>query len=703
MGFSVTFSLEGAFIYQAIHYRHNGGIRNPSAILESAENISHAAARLVFPQDFENFFFKRAKCQWSRHVSAIIITLIRKILESNRMSAVPLPLPVSVVEVSLRQALSQTVSRLGGSIAPDKIPLEHPAIETQGDWATPLALQVFGQRQSWPDSPIAQARSPRDVADSLVKIFQEVIAEDTEISQFVERLEVAGPGFLNIILSTAFWQTVSSEILTQKDSYGRHTIWQNQVWEVEHSSPNPNKAMHLGHLRNNITGMAMTNIWEAMGVKVIREAVDNNRGISIAKLMWGYLKFGRKSESTPIDLTYWRTHPDEWHTPASAGLQPDRFMDGLYVEAAQDCETNPETEALVRSWVVAWEAKDPDQWALWQKVLDYVYEGQNLTLKRLHNHFDRVWHEHEHYEAGKDLVQEGLEKGIFRKLEDGAILTNLKAFGLSDTLVQKRDGTALYITQDLALTKLKKEVTKADRMVWVVGPEQSLAMQQLFAVCEQLGIGSRDSFEHLSYGYLSIRGGGKMSSRKGNTIFIDDLIDQARDSIKLKMESDHLQADEKDAVAELLAESAVKYAILKVGRTTDIQFDLATSISLEGDSGPYIQYTHARCRSILRQADAEARAKISTEALEPAEVALARWLSRFPAVVAGAASQSAPNLLAQYLYELAQRFNAFYGQVSVLQAETLELKSQRLATVAAVAQVLKTGASLLGFAVVEKM
>jgi arginyl-tRNA synthetase len=280
----------------------------------------------------------------------------------------------------------------------------------------------------------------------------------------------------------------------------------------------------------------------------------------------------------------------------------------------------------------------------------------------------------------------------------------LDSYGISDTVVKKKDGTALYITQDIALTQLKKEAYQADRMVWVIGPEQSLAMQQLFAVCDQLGIISREQCEHLSYGFMSIKGKGKMSSRKGNTIFIDDLLDMARDSVRLRINNDALSDTEKDEVAELLAETAVKYAILKVGRTTDSQFDLETSISLEGDSGPYLQYTHARCQSILRQAgESVPVADLSEVALHPSEVALSRWLVRFPEVVAEAARQAAPNLIAQYLYELAQRFNAMYAQVSVLQADTPALRAHRIAEVASVAQVLRNGFKLLGFAAVDRM
>lgn len=619
------------------------------------------------------------------------------------MSVAPLPQLVSPLELVLRTWVQKALASQQISLDTEDILWEHPALEQHGDWATPIALKIFQQRNNWPESPLAQSTSPRELAQKLADILIQDQSQSKQ-SEWIESVTVAGPGFINVALSAAFWRSVPDLVQADGDNYGTNNLGSGQVWEVEHTSPNPNKAMHLGHLRNNVTSMSVTNLWEAAGIRVIRESVDNNRGISIAKLMWGYLKFARRSEDTPIDLQHWADHPEEWLTPETANERPDRFMDAFYVQAAQDCEENPESEAIVRQWVVDWEAKDPLNWKLWSHVLNYIYQGQNMTLDRLHNHFDHVWHEHEHYQAGKDWVQTGLDSGIFRKLDDGAILTDLESYGISDTVVQKNDGTALYITQDLALTQLKKEAYQADRMVWVIGPEQSLAMQQLFAVCDQLGIISRDQCEHLSYGFMSIKGKGKMSSRKGNTIFIDDLLDMARDSVRLRINNDALSETEKDEVSELLAETAVKYAILKVGRTTDSQFDLETSISLEGDSGPYLQYTHARCQSILRQSGDFLPAVDTSEiTLHPSEVALSRWLVRFPEVVAEAARQAAPNLVAQYLYELAQRFNAMYAQVSVLQADTPALRAHRVSEVASVAQVLRNGFKLLGFAAVDRM
>ena len=256
----------------------------------------------------------------------------------------------------------------------------------------------------------------------------------------------------------------ASKVSQLGDEYGKGGWGKGKIYEVEHTSPNPNKAMHIGHLRNNVTGMALANIFEAGGIKVIRDEIDNNRGIAIAKLMWGYLKFAKKDKKEITDMKYWNDHQDEWETPEDKGLRPDLFVDELYVKGSEDYKVSEEIENLIKKLVVDWENEDKSTWSLWKKVLDYSYQGQNLTLERLGNKWDKIWREHEHYKAGKEMVTSGLKKGVFKKLPDGAIITQLEKYGIPDTVVVKKDGTSLYITQDLALTKLKKEAFHANRI-----------------------------------------------------------------------------------------------------------------------------------------------------------------------------------------------------------------------------------------------
>lgn len=594
-----------------------------------------------------------------------------------------------LVETRINQ--DQLDSQIKQVIAKDlEFIVEHPRQESFGDYSTNLALRL---------APILK-QSPIELAE-------EIMTKLGELPQFA-KAEVAPPGFINLWLKKQTLVEEIDKILTQKKHYGTNTQGDGKVWEIEHSSPNPNKAMHLGHLRNNITGMALVRLSEACGIRVISDAVDNNRGIAIAKLMWGFLKFARKNETTPVDINYWYDHQDEWLRPEDKQESPDKFMDKLYTLGAQDYQDEA-IKPIVKQMVIDWEAKDEKIWSLWRHVLSYVYQGQQQTLKRLGNRHDKVWHEHEHYEAGKKWVERGLKQGVFQKLDDGLILTDLESYGLPNTVVQKSDGTSLYITQDIALTDLKKKTYQAEKLFWVVGPEQSLAMRQLFAVCDQLNIGQLSEFTHLAYGYMSIRGQGKMSSRLGNVIYIDDLIDAVKQEVLNKMKSANLPKSQKNVVAEQVALGAIKYSILKVGRTTDMAFDLAAALSLEGDSGPYLQYTHARCQSVLRklsQTEIKSvlsnKSKITEDKLKPAEINLLRWLHRYPGIVSTAAWSYSPNLIASYLNELAQRYNTFYNSHHILN-EQAEIRGWRLKLTAAVGQVIANGLEILGISAPEKM
>lgn len=586
------------------------------------------------------------------------------------------------VKDNIRQKLDEFMQSQGIDISYD---VSVPKDPTHGGFTTNFALVASRQLKQ---SPIATATRIRD-------LFKD---ED-----YLSKTEIAGPGFLNFYINQNLTKALVNNIISSSNYGESKSI--NQKWLIEHTSPNPNKSMHLGHLRNNVTGVAIANIARAAGAQVTVDAIDNNRGIAIAKLMWGYLKFANKDQSKQIeDIKYWFEHQSEWMTPEEAGLSSDKFMDGMYVKGSEDFK-NPEVEQKVRQLVVDWEAEDNLTWELWKTVLDYVYQGQAKTLSRLGSNWDHVWHEHEHYKEGKEIVEQGLSKGIFIKLPDGAIVTNLKEYKIPDTIVIKKDGTSLYITQDLALTKKKIDKFNPDKIFWVIGPEQSLAMKQVFAVSNQLGFGPLEKFNHIAYGFISIKGQGKMSSRAGNVIYIDDLLDEARDSVMEKIKNDELTEDQKREVAEKVGIAAVKYSILKVGRTTDTAFDFDTSLSFEGDSGPYLMYSYARCASILRQYEKPVEEVQNFENIynTAEEVELLRILNNFPEVVKESANNYAPNLVCSYLFELAQSFNKFYNQHSVLKAENEELVRSRVILTKAISIVIKKGLSLLGIDTVEAM
>lgn len=584
-----------------------------------------------------------------------------------------------------------------------EVTLDFPSDDSFGDYTTNIAMTVFADpnrklhiaKQVKGKTVIRDIKNPKEFAEVLV----DEIKRDDELMKYLEDIQVAGPGFINFWLKTDVLVDNLVEIDNLDEKYGDSSICKGQTWGIEHTSPNPNKAMHLGHLRNNVTGMAVANLAEAIGVKVIRDCVDNDRGIAIAKLMWGYLKFAKKDKTFVTDVRYWFDHQDEWQTPQGLGIRPDRFVDHLYVKGSSDFDSDKDIEKEIRSLVVSWESEDKKVWALWKKVLDYSYEGQKLTLDRLGNKWDVVWHEHDHYKAGKDLVTLGIKKGIFKKLDDGAVITDLSKYKLPDTVVIKSDGTALYITQDLALTRLKKEKFSADRLFWVIGPEQSLAMQQMFSVCDQLGIGKVGDFKHLAYGYMSIKGQGKMSSRLGNVVYIDDLLDIAKEKVKRIMSDSNFDKDEIETISEEVGVGAVKYSILKVGRLQDIAFDINESVSLEGNSGPYLQYTVARTNSVLIKAKIGGMDFQSLE-LNKEELSVLRTLIRFPEVIEKAAESYSPNLLCNYLYDLASKYNAFYNQHKIIGSDNENL---RLHLTKASGQVLKNGLKLLGIEAPEKM
>src|SRR3989344_4305546 len=437
----------------------------------------------------------------------------------------------SQLEISIRLVLKSL------SLPEVDICLEHPADEKFGDYSSNIALTIFSKLKTKKEKgksetkslKIDEPKSPRELAEIIVK----ELKKDTELKNYISKIEIAGPGFINFWLSQEYLTTTLTRIIETKEKFGSSEWGTDKTWLIEHTSPNPNKAMHLGHLRNNLIGMAIANTWEFLGINVVRDAINNNRGIAIAKLMWGYMKFAHKEGKHIEELDYWYNHQDEWKTTESVGVRPDRFIDELYVRASEDVKDNEIAEKRIRQLVIDWEQEDEKTWALWDKVLQYSYEGQQLTFNRLGNKWD------------------------------------------------------------LVLTQLKREKFHPDKLFWVIGPEQSLALQQLFAVYEQLGIGKREDYTHIAFGYMSIKGKGKMSSREGNVVYIDDLIDEAKKRIAEKIDKKRFEKSDLEHIAEIVGLGAVKYSILKVGRLVDIAFDFEESINFDGNSGPYLQYTYA--------------------------------------------------------------------------------------------------------------
>lgn len=592
---------------------------------------------------------------------------------------------IQELKASIQIAVGSFLDEKG--VAEPVVVLERSVAPTFGEYSTNVAM-----------------RYAKELNMSPVQLSQELVAylEDSTIA-YLEKVTFVAPGFVNFYVSQAAFVQQVGTILSAGDSYGYLTALAGEKWVIEHTSPNPNKAMHLGHLRNNLVGMGLVRLLSVAGAQVKSDCVYNDRGIAIAKVMQGFLVHMRKSPETPAEVAHFAEHPEEWNTPQDLGIKPDIFVTQCYVQGEEDFKASPEVERATRQLVVAWEAKDDAVWKLWQHVLAIAYAGNERVLERLGSHWDKVWYEHEHYEKGKEYVQAGVDSGVFQTLEDGAVLTNLEEqYSLPDTILLKNDGTSLYITQDLALTDLKKKTYNADKLVWVVGPEQSMSFKQLFAACEQLGIGQVSDFSHVTYGYVGLRGedGGfqKMSSRAGTAVFIDDVIDGVKETINARFVEDGKEVN--DELAETLALGAVKFSFLKSDRNQEIAFDVAQSVDVQGDSGMYVLYTYVRTQSILRKAgQRDLKEATVTEQGEAAE--LVRSLLYFEDVIKKSVDDLSVHHIAQYLLEVSSAFNSWYAKETVLDGSPQE--TYKLAVTQATGIVLKNALGILGITTVDQI
>jgi len=651
----------------------------------------------------------------------VLISPLRRIVVGN-----------SMVGESLRKTIEAAFAELGLD-AGREIHLEHPQDPEHGDYATNAALVVYRDFATAVRSHVDEAvwaraqdiwRSPRDLAEALVKRLEK--------PPFVERIEVAGPGFINFFLSEEFLGQEVSRVLEERDAYGSNNSGSGKRILLEHTSPDPIKTIHIGHLRNNFLGMCVSRLLERCGYTVVKDCVNNDRGAHVSRSMWGYLVFGRKDGEIAADdlrcfnapddqvkavaqsanwrplLDAWCRARSTWLEPRDLGLKPDHFNLRFYSLGARAVNLIPDLEEQIRELLQAWEAGDKKVRRLWRQIIDWSLEGYEETYRRIGNEFDHVWYESDLYGEGKEIVREGLARGVFRKLPDGAVLSDLSAYGLSDTILLKSDGTTLYHTFDLGLTKRKRELFPSNLYIWCIGSEQTLYLQQLFAMCEQLGIGKRGDYFHLSYGYVTLKGKGKMSSRSGTIVSADEILDLLhRKAEKIISDSaSHVEeiasGEDRERVAEAVALAAVKCALLRHNREKDIEFDLEESVRLEGDSGPYLQYTYARCRSVLRKAQQPLELTGPYSFGEGARPLL-RLIYRFPEVISEAAKAFSPSTLCNFLFDLAQEYNFFYNHYPILRAENEELRGARLALTGATAQLIKTGLELLGIEPLERM
>ncbi len=549
--------------------------------------------------------------------------------------------------------------------------VERPREASHGDFSSNIAL-VLAKRLK---------NNPLQIAQDLAVRIQE-----RDAKKYFAQVEAVRPGFINLRLSTDCLRQVVGQVLRAADKFGTSDLGAGKKVVLEYSSPNTNKALHIGHFRNDTVGLAVRNLLASVGYEVVLTSLFNDRGQHICKAMLMYQKFGHGQ------------------TPASAQLKGDHFVGSFYARYEKELEKDPSLSDQVAQMLIKWEAGDPAVRALWKKLTAWVEEGFEQTYQREGTRFDDRIYESEIYQKGKEIVERYLRQGIFTKKPDGQVVVDLSKFGLGEKVLLRSDGTSIYITQDVYLGEAREKKYHPDQMLYCVGIDQRYHFQVLFAIYQLIGYQFAHRSHHLAYGYIFL-GREKMSSRKGNVVSTDTFIDEMTEKARAVMRQSKIQVSQSDeaATAGHIALAAMKYGILRYELQKDIHFDPEITIQMTGDTGPYIQYTYARIQGIVRKSGLDKIDKSGTALSKPEELDLLRRLNRYPEIVEKAALSYSPNLLAEFLGDLSRSYNAFYNAWSVLKAETEALKQGRLGLCAATAQVLKNGLKILGIAVLEKM
>ena len=516
-------------------------------------------------------------------------------------------------------------------------------------------------------------------------------------------------GFLNISIDKSYW-IQQLEIIEQNNTFGYQEVTENSpLVMVEYSSPNTNKPLHLGHIRNNLLGYSLSEILKANGFKVVKTNIVNDRGIHICKSMLAWQKFGNGA------------------TPQSIGKKGDHLVGDFYVkfdkeykkqvdelkaqgQSEDDAKRNAPLMIEAQDMLRKWEANDNEVRALWNEMNSWVYDGFNETYKRLGIDFDKIYYESSTYLEGKSKVEEGLSKGIFYKKEDGSVWANLIDEGLDEKLLLRADGTSVYMTQDIGTAKLRFEDYPIDKMIYVVGNEQNYHFQVLSILLDKLGFSWGKDLVHFSYGMVELPEG-KMKSREGTVVDADDLMDEMINTAKETSQElgklNNQNESELNNIATIVGLGALKYFILKVDPRKNMLFDPKESIDFNGNTGPFIQYTHARIKSVLRKAEEQniniATTIPATISISEKEAGLIRQLSTFPEIVKQAGKEYSPSVIANYIYDLVKEYNQFYHDFSILKEENEDLRSFRLLLSKNVAKIISLGMNLLGIKVPERM
>ncbi len=595
------------------------------------------------------------------------------------------------IECKIADAVKAIVEELYGSAVPDNlVQLQQTRPEFEGQ----ITLVVFPFTKMSHKAPDATAQ---EIGERLKERLPEVVSGFNVVK-----------GFLNLSISSRQWIEILNDI-NGNPRFGFQPVTDDSpLVMIEYSSPNTNKPLHLGHVRNNLLGWALAQVMEANGNKVVKTNIVNDRGIHICKSMLAWLKWGNGE------------------TPESSGKKGDHLIGDYYV--AFDKHYREEVKELVakgmdeeqakqeaplikeaHEMLVRWEQNDPEVRALWKRMNEWVYAGFDETYKALGVSFDKIYYESETYLEGKEKVEEGLAKGFFYRREDGSVWADLTKEGLDEKLLLRSDGTSVYMTQDIGTAKLRFQDYPIDKMIYVVGNEQNYHFQVLSILLDKLGFKWGKDLVHFSYGMVELPNG-KMKSREGTVVDADDLIaTMIQDAKELSADKVNKLEDiteaEAQEIARIVGMGALKYFILKVDARKNMLFNPEESIDFNGNTGPFIQYTYARIRSILRKWSDEITLdeKAFEVSLAEKEISLIQRLQGFEAAVRQAGQDYNPSCIANYCYELVKEYNQFYHDFSVLHEEDKAKQQVRLVLSAAVAQVVKNGMGLLGIEVPERM
>ena len=591
------------------------------------------------------------------------------------------------IEEKLGRGVSLAVKELYGVDTPaDKVQLQ----ETRKDFAGDLTVVVF----PWVK---AARKAPAVVAAEIGKWMEDNVDE-------VEATNAVG-GFLNIVIKAGNWSKLLADIAATPD-YGITTATADSpLVMVEYSSPNTNKPLHLGHLRNILLGYSLSQILAACGNRVVKTNIVNDRGIHICKSMLAWQKWGNGA------------------TPESTGKKGDHLIGDYYVEFDKHFKAEvkelmakgmSEDEAKAasplmleaREMLRKWEARDPEVRKLWETMNRWVYDGFDETYRRMGVDFDKIYYESNTYLEGKSKVMEGLEKGIMYRKDDGSVWADLTGEGLDHKLLLRADGTSVYMTQDIGTAKLRFADYPIDKMIYVVGNEQNYHFQVLSILLDKLGFKWGKDLVHFSYGMVELPEG-KMKSREGTVVDADDLMEEmvntARQVAQEMGKTDGLTDAEIDDIAETVGLGALKYFLLKVDPRKNMTFNPKESIDFNGNTGPFIQYTYARIRSVMRKNADFTPVDYSGVQPDEKETALIQQLAAFPSVVSEAGRSYSPAMIANYAYDLVKGYNAFYHDHQILHEPDAAVRSLRLALSEQTARVVRTAMSLLGIKVPERM